>query len=871
MYQKSLICIIMLMLCCGIANAQEPPITLEINYGSLLRPSSFKDWDGTADAEYINNLFIIDNESDIVSGDEVSVTYVAKYEKQIGEGTTCEPISEPGEGYFIWAYISLEGKDAGKYTPAVSSKMESAHGALNPLYYEFINETKTIRLLLADGTAEIEPIRPVITGPTGTYTYGESEIHKDIKATLDGEYEGYFEYLVETASGFVDIAIGKMLDAGNQVLKVWYRFLEATHYIPNENPVQSTVTVKAKEIDFTGEIVINSKPKDGTTDVLKAQILQMPELQGIIEGDDVQLTIDYDQTKYPSAAPGEYEINVHLKLSGKQAGNYILTTTEVKTKTKITEFEKQKLEFDGDFVILPKYFDNSDIIYQGEVVAPKFKNLVEGDKVEIVVDYTKTKFPESTIGKHLVRIYFTLGGDDAFKYTLSETSKMEYGEITGFNLNINTEPNANGVYQLTYTQSQLGEDLRITNPRNENETVKYLIDGEDATKKMLTAGSYTVKAIMYQYEQQVTECEWKVNVKKLKLKVSEPQILHTKVYDGTTSVALSGDICQIINSLTTDNVAIISQTQEYDNPSIGSNKKITVSFVLSGDLTDKYIAPDNVVFNDGVITPGKIEVSNISTIKTEYCQGDEIKFLLTISEGLPESAHISFDATAQANGFTDLDIEHLTVESETERSFTLQVPDNAAAGTYKGEISFTDPLGTISQKYNLEISVMYQNSIIKTKFTDVVFIDNAEGKFAEYQWYKDNKKIDGATMQFYNDKNGISGLYSAVVKTTDGKSFKVCGVQINDVKVATTKSLAPKAEIYPNPAKASQPINIRLVNFSEIDINAANLYIFNSLGNKVLQQNNLTEEFSIVLPKGNYTMAIIYNQQRISYKLIVND
>ena len=135
-------------------------------------------------------------------------------------------------------------------------------------------------------------------------------------------------------------------------------------------------------------------------------------------------------------------------------------------------------------------------------------------------------------------------------------------------------------------------------------------------------------------------------------------------------------------------------------------------------------------------------------------------------------------------------------------------------------------------------------------FTDVVFIDNAEGKFVEYQWYKDGKKLDGETMQFYNDKNGINGYYNADLKTTDGKMFKVCGMQLNNVNVSTTKSLAKKAEIYPNPAKASQPINIRLINFTESDINAANMYVFNSLGNKILQRSNLAEEFSIILPKG---------------------
>ncbi|MBO7141536.1 MAG: T9SS type A sorting domain-containing protein [Bacteroidales bacterium] len=245
--------------------------------------------------------------------------------------------------------------------------------------------------------------------------------------------------------------------------------------------------------------------------------------------------------------------------------------------------------------------------------------------------------------------------------------------------------------------------------------------------------------------------------------------------------------------------------------------------------------------------------------------------VLTISNGLPEAAKITFDATAKSNGFVDFDVTSLTAESATEKSFTLTIPADAEAGVYNGEISLTDPMGTVSQKYQFEINVNYSSKYIKSKFTDVVFISNAEGQFAEYQWYKDGKKLEGETMQFYNDLNGVKGFYSADVVTVEGKKLKVCGVQLNAVDVPETKVLAKRGEIYPNPAKASQPINIRLVNFNEEEIATAYMFVFNSLGNRVLQRSHLSEEFTIELPKGSYTVSIICKQQRLSYKIIVND
>lgn len=872
MNKKSIISLIILVLCCCFAKAQEP-ITLKITYGAtaggifITDPISSKDWDGNEFASFKENYYIIENQNDIQSGDEVSLNIVMKYEYKDAQGNW-SPTSEPSSVLSIWSYVTLEGKDANKYKLDISQTVIDEHNDVKPLTID-ATFTEGLRIMEAE-TAHIDIIEKTITPPSGTYTYGESEIGKDIKASIDSDQPGYFDYFVKQTSSFVRILIGKMLGAGENLLQIWYYFEDNLHYCATDK-AETTIIVEPKFIDYQGEIVIKAKPKDGNTTLISQQVKTLPTLQGVIEGDDVKLSVDFEQTHYPSAEPGEYNIDVHLKLTGKDAGNYKLNKTVEKATAGISSSTKIIAQLGGDFTIQPKYFDNTDKIYEGEVIPPAISNIIDNDDVKIVVDYEKTKFPESTIGSHLVRVYYKLGGDDAFRYDLNQTSKMEYGEITDFEMEINATPDSKGVYQLVYTQSQLGENLKIKNQRNQYETSKYFINGEDVTNKMLTSGTYTVKAIMYQYQAQVAETEWTVNVNKLKLKVSEPQILHTKVYDGTTTVTLIGSNCELTNKLATDDVEIASQTQVFDSPDVGSGKKITVSFVLSGDLINKYIAPDNIVYNDGVISPGKIEISNISELKTDYCQGEEAIFILKITNGVPQSAHIKFDSEAKQNGFNDLDISNLTTESATEKSFIIPIPANAGAGKYKAEITLSDPLGTVSEKYKFEIAINYPKSYIKTMFTDVVFIDNAENQFVEYQWYKNGEKLEGETMQFYNEKNSINGIYSAEITNTNGEKIKVCAAQLNVTNVSTTKSLAKKADIYPNPAKASQPITIKLVNFSEIDINSAHLYIFNALGNKVLQRENITEEFSIELPKGSYTATIIFNQQKLSYKIIVNN
>lgn len=865
MTNKYLISILLLLLCNITIKAQT---TLKLTYGEpgLIHD---KEWNGTEYPQFSEKHYAIENKEDIDEGDDVAIKIIMKYESKEGDEWIAQ--SEPHDGYFIRSYTSLIGEDADKYQLDVSQTLKDDFAdPINPKTYSIEDNGKKIIILeVPNGTAKISTIHASITAPEDDtkYEYGTSAVGIDIKATVNSNQPGTMTYVNITKN--IALWHEYMLEVGKNLIQFFYKFVDDIHYICN--PVNRNIIVEPKTIDYEGELIINSKPKDGTTNFIPAQIEKLPTLKGIIDDDDVQLAFDFENNKYPSANPGEYEVTINLILTGTDAANYKLSKHQETRTVKIEQEEKKTAELEGNFAIYPRYFDNTTNVYKGEVTVPSIKNKTEGDDVKIAVDYTQTAFPDAAIGEQLVKIVYYLDGKDAYKYKLAKTSQYEYGEIKAYKIAINQTPDSKGVYQLEYTQSEIGFDLRIDNISNENETAKYFVNGDDVTGKMLTAGAYTIKAVMYQYNLQVAEAEWKVNVKKLKLKITDPQVQHTKVYDGTKSVELIGNQCEITNSLESDNINIASQTQEYDSPEIGTGKKITVSFTISGDLTDKYTAPDNVVYNDGVISPGKIEVSDIKVIKTDYCQGEEAKIVLTISAGVPQTAAITFDNEAKQNGFTDLEINNLTTESETEKSFTLKIPETAGGGTHNGKITLSDPLGTVSQKYSFSITVNYPSNYIVSKFTDVVLVNNYSEQFTDYQWFKNGEKIEGATLQFYCDPNGISGIYSVEAGTAQGSKVKICGAEFTAEEQAVTKSLVKKVEVYPNPATSLHPINVQLVNLSENEIKNANMVIINSIGNKVMQLKDLSEKFEISLPKGSYTITIFFNKQKISTKVIVNN
>lgn len=61
-----------------------------------------------------------------------------------------------------------------------------------------------------------------------------------------------------------------------------------------------------------------------------------------------------------------------------------------------------------------------------------------------------------------------------------------------------------------------------------------------------------------------------------------------------------------------------------------------------------------------------------------------------------------------------------------------------------------------------------------TKWNDVIFIPDPDGKYVTYQWFCNGQPIAGATRQFYYAPGGLQGVYHAVMQTRDGTTEQSC-------------------------------------------------------------------------------------------------
>ncbi|MBO4244704.1 MAG: hypothetical protein J5882_06600, partial [Bacteroidales bacterium] len=358
MNKKYLITFLLLLLLCGIAQAQEP-ITLKMgidkNEGLAIRDR--KEYDGDEFAKYTGN-YVIENTNDILPGDDVSLEVYMRFEV-LDENAQDEKwviVKEPDIPCAIWSYTKLIGEDAYKYKLEITEEAKNINrnrfkdAGIDDDYLFQYQPDGTLRILQLE-SAMIDKLNITITAPTGTYTYGESLVETDIKATITpSDIPGKMEYYVKIGEGdnYSGDKNGMMLGAGTNEMYI--------RFVPNENdyytaePVKPIIIVNPKKLTFTNDIKITGKLADNTKDIKSAQIKSKPSPIGVVGDDEVYISVDLTKTKYPSAEPGVYDVTVYLKLEGKDAANYELAQTTITTKIEIADANQQKeIILAGDF------------------------------------------------------------------------------------------------------------------------------------------------------------------------------------------------------------------------------------------------------------------------------------------------------------------------------------------------------------------------------------------------------------------------------------------------------------------------------------------------------------------------------------------
>jgi surface protein len=329
------------------------------------------------------------------------------------------------------------------------------------------------------------------------------------------------------------------------------------------------------------------------------------------------------------------------------------------------------------------------------------------------------------------------------------------------------------------------------------------------------------------------------------------------------------------NKETLVDVGLLTAIVTYDAP-IGSDNCSVASIVQTAGLPSGSAFPLGVTVNTFRITDvsGNIysqsfevkvvqEESMVIAVyspQTSSCGGDLINLSYNVLSGIPVQYRIVFSQEAKNAGFVDMPYSAIT------ETISFASPALVTGGNYQGQIQFRNSTGAESELYSFNFTMNLSSNYIVAKFNDVVLCDNQENRFVSYQWYKNGVVIDGATDQFYNDPNGLSGVYTVAAVTTDGKTIFTCDKYFNLTSVKKVELL-----VYPNPANINNNFVVKVANLNSEDLTGAVMLIYNSKGSLFYSTKKVDSENYVNLPLGGEYFGVIKTLKGNSYtyKVIV--
>ena len=228
-----------------------------------------------------------------------------------------------------------------------------------------------------------------------------------------------------------------------------------------------------------------------------------------------------------------------------------------------------------------------------------------------------------------------------------------------------------------------------------------------------------------------------------------------------------------------------------------------------------------------------------------------------------------------------IDTETYTVTVYAENDTTIYKIDTIAlAGDIIGydTIASQNSFGGWQAHRFTQIGRGMGEQYIGTKFNGcMVFVDNSgrianSPVFVTYQWYKDGELIEGATNQYYfeKDESGnmkpLNGTFSVTATTAEGNVSTLCPVSLY---ASSNAPIRRSSIIYPNPTDKGQSATLHIF-YRQEELEEAVLRVYDLLGNLAYIMVGLGEYNALpILPTNEYIVLIETPDYTETVKFIV--
>ncbi|MCQ2224619.1 MAG: YDG domain-containing protein, partial [Paludibacteraceae bacterium] len=666
-----------------------------------------------------------------------------------------------------------------------------------------------------------------ITNPT--LAYGEATVGGTEKAEIKNPAEN--ATIAYELDG-VPAKEGDLIPAGNHTIKVVYTD-PAT-----ETSVDTTFTCEVTKRPLTVEGA-KSEPKvyDGNTD---ATLAEVGTLNGVLAGDEV--TIDEENTTAtfdtPAVGTGK-DVNIAYELAGKDADNY-----EVDSKS-ATINDGVITAADADWTITNPTLAYGEATVGGTEKA-EIKNPAENATIAYELDGVPAKEGDLIpAGNHTIKVVYTdpttgFTAETTFDCAVSKKPLAVEGATSTpkeYDGNTNATLSNNG----TLVGVEKGDDVVIAKAQpvfetpsvgtGKNVAITYTLGGKDLEN--------------YEF-------------------VGNPVVIN----DGVIT-KLNQTAPVVSNTLTpgVEGGKINGLTDEMEISTDGINWTPVTNADATfpeDDYWVRYAETETTNASNG--TKVHVKSGLVNMVKAEnfvvdvngYCPESEGDVMFQVIEGNPSE----YRAIIVGVSDKSLDAEYYKQLNE-DGKFSVYIP-MCDAGNYTVQVQFRNSEGCVSPVYNFEVSVNLSRRYIYNLWDDVVSIINKntpeldskdfEKRFKEFQWYRNDEKIEGATMPYYNEKGGLNGVYYASVVTADDRQLRTCSQEWHFVYGLTLN-------VYPNPV-----VDMAQVTLSQDNGEKHNIVVTNMMGVDVFQGtftgDNTSVNFSS-FQNGWYVITVDNSQVKI--------
>ena len=447
---------------------------------------------------------------------------------QVSVGTTGQFVDKnAGQNKVVTASSSLVGLDAGNYELSTSGQVTAN------ISKKQITGVLTVQDKVYDGTTSA-----IINGSLNGLITGDQ-----VNLNAQGQFADK------------NAASNKTVNVSGNLTGT-----DAANYSLQANS-QTQASISKKQI--TGVLTAQDKVYDGTTSAIVNG-----SLNGLITGDQVNLNA---QGQFADKNAGSNKnVNVSANLTGTDAGNYDLAAN---TSAQANISKKQ---ITGSITAQDKVYDGTT----SAIVNGSLNGLITGDQVNL---NAQGQFVDKNAASNkTVNVSGNLSGTDAGNYDLAANSQTQASiskkQITGVltaqdkvydgttHVNVSGTLNAGGV--ITGDQVSVG-------------TTGQFVDKNAGQNKVVTASSSLVGLDAGNYEL-TTNGQVTANISKKQITGSI--IVQDKVYDGTTSAIVNGNL----NGLITGDQVNLNAQGQFADKNAGSNKTVNVSGNLSGTDAGNY-------------------------------------------------------------------------------------------------------------------------------------------------------------------------------------------------------------------------------------------------------------------------------------------